>query len=237
MDNEELAELPAVARLLFIYLWMLADREGRLEDRPKRIAAQALPYDRDADIEAILNGLHERGFITRYETAGVKCIQITAFTKHQTPHVREAASELPAPEQGIAKEVTKHNLGSAEASPRSPDSLIPDSLIPDSGQKTSAPRKRDAPLVKPDDVSDQVWSDYCKHRKRKRADLSASSLEDLIKDASKAGMPLEDAMRMCMKRGWTGFEAHWLKPEAQLREPSREKRGASDGTTHVPTTL
>ena len=48
MANERLAELPAIARLLFVYLWVLADREGRLEDRPKRIAAQALPYVRTA---------------------------------------------------------------------------------------------------------------------------------------------------------------------------------------------
>lgn len=50
MANEDLAELDAMERLLFIYLWMLADREGRLEDRPKRIKAEALPYDSlDAD--------------------------------------------------------------------------------------------------------------------------------------------------------------------------------------------
>ena len=35
--NEFLAEMPCEVRLLFIGLWTLADREGRLEDRPKRI--------------------------------------------------------------------------------------------------------------------------------------------------------------------------------------------------------
>ena len=131
MDNEELAELPPLTRLLFIYLWMLADREGRLEDRPKRIAAQALPYDRSADAEVMLSELEKAGFITRYEAAGARIIQVLNFAKHQTPHIREAASELPEQEQGTNKEVTKHSLGSAQASPRSPDSLIPDSLIPE----------------------------------------------------------------------------------------------------------
>ena len=37
--NENLAECDPLARLLFAGLWCLADREGRLEDRPKRIAA------------------------------------------------------------------------------------------------------------------------------------------------------------------------------------------------------
>lgn len=150
MDNEELAELEPLARLLFIYLWMLADRDGRLEDRPKRIAAQALPYDRHADVGAMLDQLHKAGFIVRYEAAGKACIQIAAFTKHQNPHVREAASTLPTPEQGTTKAVTKHNLGSAEASPRSPDSgfLIPDSLIPDCGLGASTPAAQ-APTAKP----------------------------------------------------------------------------------------
>lgn len=133
MDNEELAELEPLTRLLFIYLWMLADREGKLEDRPKRIAAQALPYDRSADVETMLEQLHKAGFIERYEACGVACIKVVNFTKHQSPHVREQGSELPDNGRSTTKEVTRHNLGSDETSPRSPDSLIPDSLIPDSG--------------------------------------------------------------------------------------------------------
>jgi len=31
--NEIIAEMPTETRLLFIGLWLLADREGRLEDR------------------------------------------------------------------------------------------------------------------------------------------------------------------------------------------------------------
>ena len=41
-DNETLGELPALTRLLFIGLWCLADREGRLQDRPKRIKKELL---------------------------------------------------------------------------------------------------------------------------------------------------------------------------------------------------
>ena len=160
MGNEELAELEPITRLLFIYLWMLADREGRLEDRPKRIAAQALPYDRSADVGAMLDDLHKAGFIVRYEAQGIACIQILAFAKHQAPHVREADSTLPAPNLSITKVVPshnlgttkampEHNLGSAEASPRSPDSgfLIPDSglLIADVESKLSCSAPQAAP--------------------------------------------------------------------------------------------
>lgn len=130
MDNDQLAELDPLTRLLFIYLWMLADREGRLEDRPKRIAAQALPYDRSADVDAMLLELANSGFIVRYVADGQALIQIVAFSKHQTPHVREAASELPAQVQSTAKAVTEHDQGDADTSPRSPDRGF---LIPDTG--------------------------------------------------------------------------------------------------------
>jgi len=132
MENEDLADLAPIARLLFIYLWMLADREGRLEDRPKRIAGRALPYDREEDVDDLLNQLADAGFITRYTVGEQAIIQIDNFTKHQSPHVREAASELPGINQGNAKARAKHSLGNAEPSPRSPDSLllIPDYLLP-----------------------------------------------------------------------------------------------------------
>jgi len=98
--NEDLAECDLAARLLFIGLWCLADREGRLEDRPKRIGAFVFPYEQ-YDIDNLLNQLAERGFIIRYEVDGKKYIQVVNFKKHQNPHVREAASEIPAPETDI----------------------------------------------------------------------------------------------------------------------------------------
>lgn len=95
MDNEDLAELDPLDRLLFVYLWMLADREGRLEDRPKRIAKQALSYDRDADADEILQRLADGGFLKRYSVNGTPYLQIVNFLKHQTPHGTEKDSVIP----------------------------------------------------------------------------------------------------------------------------------------------
>ena len=137
MANELLGDLDPVERLLFIYLWMLADKEGRLEDRPKRIKAEALPYD-DADVDAMLSRLQQAGFIFRYTEESTRVIQILKFSEHQAPHVREKASTLPMHihvcadvEPCTEKAKPMHGQGSALASPRSPDVLIPDSLIPD----------------------------------------------------------------------------------------------------------
>ena len=95
--NEVLGELPLEARLTFAGLWCLADREGRLEDRPKRIKAELFPWD-SFDIEGSLSALDAEGFIQRYTVGVLKCIQITRFLVHQKPHTRETASRLPAPD-------------------------------------------------------------------------------------------------------------------------------------------
>lgn len=135
--NDELAEIPALGRLLFVALWTMADREGRLEDRPKRIKAEALPYD-DCDCDELLSELAKRGFIVRYQAGEGRFIQVVNFTKHQNPHVKESPSSIPAPDKHSASTVQAR----CEAQPEPeragliPDSgfLIPDSpsLIPDS---------------------------------------------------------------------------------------------------------
>lgn len=115
--NEELSRLSPLARLLFIGLWTQADREGRLEDRPRRLKAMVLPYDR-CSIEAQLSALCAGGFIVRYSTEIGRIIQIVNFTRHQQPHHKETASVLPsyvecAPEAGAHSKGTEVMLDSS----------------------------------------------------------------------------------------------------------------------------
>lgn len=91
--NEELASISPHARLLFIGLWLIADRDGRLEDRPARIKAQIFPYE-DIDVEAILRELNRR-FIARYNVEEEPCIEILKFKKHQHIHPDEKRSIIP----------------------------------------------------------------------------------------------------------------------------------------------
>jgi len=99
--NEDLAECDPVVRLLFAGLWTLADREGRLECRPKRIRAELFPYD-SFDVAGMLDQLAARGFIRCYEVDGQNYLEIPTFLTHQHPHPSEKPSCPPPPEVATA---------------------------------------------------------------------------------------------------------------------------------------
>jgi len=108
--NEDLARVSIPARYLFVGLWCAADREGRIEDRPRQIKATLYPYD-DLDADALLTELVAVGVIRRYEVKGVKVILVVKFKKHQRVHPNEAPSLLPSePEEVEAETVGTQRL-------------------------------------------------------------------------------------------------------------------------------
>lgn len=92
--DEKIGELPFEHRLLFQGLWVLADREGRLEDRPKIIKKDVFPYD-SLDVDSMLEVLSRGGLIDRYSIEGKRYIQVKNFLKHQRPHKEEKSSKIP----------------------------------------------------------------------------------------------------------------------------------------------
>ena len=163
--NELLGTYDPIIQLLFAGLWCLADRDGRLEDRPLRIKAELFPYRESMDINGYLTVLERDGFLVRYRAGGMDLIQVENFVKHQAPHHTEKSRNYPPPtkeNQGAARECVLTPLNNREHQvPTRSDSLIPDSLIPDS--KTLAVAKAPAaPSVKAVkigfDYETAVWS-------------------------------------------------------------------------------
>lgn len=128
--SEGLASCSFQARLLFIGLWCVADREGRLEDRPARIKAELFPYD-NVNIEKLLDELASKkdcdgtpSFIVRYGHPK-RYIQILHFLSHQHPHMNEQESIIP--------DISTCTVQAPDDSGKTPsESLLPitDSLIP-----------------------------------------------------------------------------------------------------------
>jgi len=105
--NGDLCALSRDARLLFVGLWCLADRDGRLDGRPMQIRRHLFPFDADLNgqrIETLLADLERAGFILKYEVSGENFILVRNFKKHQSPHPKEAQSKLPAHPSGTQVE-------------------------------------------------------------------------------------------------------------------------------------
>ncbi len=102
--DDELGDCSPLARLLFAGLWTQADKRGRLEDRPRQLKVQILPYD-DCKVDELLVELVQHRFISRYVVGSNQFIQVVNFEKHQHCHVNEAESTIPAPESDGASMV------------------------------------------------------------------------------------------------------------------------------------
>lgn len=119
--NEDLATVSSDARLLAMGLATIADKAGRLEDRPIRIKASLFPYH-SVDVDALLGELSAPGvgFIERYVVDGKRYISIVNFSKHQHPHPKEPESTIPEPckataSNGKPRRAVKHNGGPRKA--------------------------------------------------------------------------------------------------------------------------
>jgi hypothetical protein len=101
--DEDVAALPPLVRLFYQGLWCHADREGRIEDRAKRLKVEIMPYENGFDVDDALEILAKpktisgRPFIVRYEVGGQRYLQILTWARHQRPHPNEKASEIPPP--------------------------------------------------------------------------------------------------------------------------------------------
>ena len=149
-QNEDLQELDFATRLFFIGLWTEADKEGRLEDRPKKLKNALFPAD-DVEVEQMLDGLAAYGFISRYERAGKKIIQIVKWAKHQNPHRREAPSTLPAETDEVVEEKQQAESGPQKAETEAAFEtfwkLYPRKTAKDNARKAFATINPDAELM------------------------------------------------------------------------------------------
>jgi hypothetical protein len=140
--DEDIARISAHARILFQGLWTIADKRGRLEDRPDFIKSEILPYE-NIDMENLFSELTaERqrsngSFITRYSVDGIKYIQINSFQKHQNCHPKEPESTIPEPKPESRGKPRKAAKGREKTAPCRENIPLPSS--PSSSSLPSSP--------------------------------------------------------------------------------------------------
>lgn len=101
-----------------------------------------------------------------------------------------------------------------------PRHQTPDTRKEKEGSASDPPRpiarERAPAIARPDGVSEQVWDDWMRLRKAKRAPVTQTVLDGAASEAGKAGLSIEDFLRVWCRRGSQGLEAAWIKPAERI---------------------
>ena len=62
-------------------------------------------------------------------------------------------------------------------------------------------------------VDASVANDYITVRKAKKCVQTETAFKSLTNEVEKSGLSFSEAISLCCKKGWGGFEASWIKPE------------------------
>ena len=90
--------------------------------------------------------------------------------------------------------------------------------------------KTQTSVVKPDDVSAELWVDFLKHRKQKKAPVTERVISLIRNEAKNAGWTLEEALNEVILRNWIGFKAEWV----EAKDPNAVWVKAEDYQPELP---
>ena len=99
-----------------------------------------------------------------------------------------------------------HTEGNANAMRTHTEGNAPNNQTP----ITNNQNKNTSAIAPPEGVCESVWQDFLKTRKAKKAPVTETAMDGIRREAQKAGLPLEQALKTCCERGWTGFKAEWM---------------------------
>lgn len=78
----------------------------------------------------------------------------------------------------------------------------------------------------PDGVSQSVWMDFQAVRKAKRSPVTETAMQAIRREAAKAGITLEQALTVCIERGWQGFRAEWHAAQGMHNSQAAQSNSA-----------
>jgi hypothetical protein len=221
--DEDLAQVTPEARLLFAGLPTIADREGRIEDRPLKIKALLFPYD-SWNLDELLCQLAAPrhvsvgSFIYRYEVDGKRYIQIANFSKHQNPHPKEKPSVIPEMPARVDTESCKATESRDKKC--NPVKFPSGSVIldPDPNKKKKTPSGgRKAPAPENPYPFTIFWNRKAQRIKTDDGDRIVKHFSDWADTNARNGLQI----RELLKQAQPGFERHAVEHEYTKVSPAR----------------
>ena len=110
--------------------------------------------------------------------------------------------------KSLYTKITTKNTTESEGTPAQTSGLVK------SSNDKQASDSKESKLIKPDDISEQVWQDLLKFRKQKtRSDMTVTAwnrnFKQLLIANQATGHSLDDLIAFWIAQGWQGFESEW----------------------------
>jgi len=186
-------------------------KEGPLQGTPAEIARTIALRDHVAEVQAVLREFFEQddGGIWRHGRCDAEIQKYRAMVDGGR---RGAAKRWPSHSQGN-REGNREGIAPLSP-PYSPPNAnhepITNNQEPGTKKNTGAARSARALAVRPDEVNEQVWTEFQALRKARRAPVTQTVVDGIRREADAAGVTLAEAMRTCVERGWQSFKADWM---------------------------
>ncbi|MEE1653754.1 helix-turn-helix domain-containing protein [Brachymonas sp. J145] len=97
-------------------------------------------------------------------------------------------------------------------------------------RSTSNTARSRVTLKKPDDVDEQIWTDWIALRKARKSPVTQTVVDMVRGEAVKAGIGLQEALAISCANGWQGFRASWVTKDSAAAQghgasarPSRQQ--------------
>ena len=155
------------------------------------------------------------------------------LTRQEMPPAGDAGLDNPA---GDA-ELTRHHVPSTRQEMPSTRQQVPPNRKEPSGTVSRTAKKKSAPasaVARPDEVQEQVWSDWLTLRRAKKAPVTETVLTQARAEAAKAGLTLTRFLEIWCARGSQGLQADWLKPHERAG-PKPSAAASFHGKTYTGT--
>lgn len=196
VDDEKLRLVAFEDRWHFVAL--LCCKSSGIVDDPgplmRRKVAVKLGLD-PATFEEVARRLAEVGLIDR------ETLQPLAWDKRQ--FTSDSSAERT---RAYRDRMKRHSDGAVTP----PDTDTDTDTDTEEERTDSSPKKSRSCLIRPESVTELVWSDFLAIRRAKKSPMTETALSGIEREAKKAGMTLADALAVCCERGWQSFRAEWV---------------------------
>lgn len=205
--NEDLSAVSPEAALLAIGLLNYCDDEGYFNANAKLIESDVFPLrELSGSCPVLIDELHRIGYLAFFSASdGKRYGQVVNFEKHQVINKKNISRIKPLidlPEDygscPVMVKVGKERKGKGM----------------EQGKEVTT-RFDAKQYLMGMGVNEQTYCDWIQFRKTKRANVSKTAIDELAKEASKAGIDLESVLKECCARGWTGFKADWMQGKVE----------------------